>query len=193
MEQTTQDTTLQLPRDSRANALQRRDPMVRVRIKSRTDNQVIPGGYVLPKGESTCLVYAPDLAAIRLMIEPEPQAIVQAEAFFLKSVEAEIKDELRDISDPEAKQARLMKARQEFSGSVEGTFFYLHKRDILPLESVDVLEENIPAPVNQGQVEQQSFLAVTIAREVAQALAAALPAVIAAAVQGAQQNKSSAK
>jgi len=185
---------LQLPRDSRANALQRRDPMVKVRIKSRAENQVIPGGYILPKGESTCLVYAPDLPVIQAMIETEPQAIAQAEAFFLKAVEQEIKDELRDIPDEEGKRARLSKARQEYSGSVEGTFYFLHKRDILPLDSVEVLETGLPAPVNQGQLEQQSFLATTIAREVAQALASVLPSVIAAAAQAAAQaNKSSTK
>lgn len=182
---------LQMPQDTRPNAIQRRDPMTRVRIQSRTDNQVIPGGYILPRGESTCVVYTPDLPAIFAMIEREPQAIAQAEEFFIKAVENEIRDELRDISDLDAKRARLSKARQEFSGSIEGTFHFLHKRDILPLISVEILDENIPAPVNQGQVEHQSFLAITIAREVASALAAALPAVIAAAVQGAQSNRSS--
>lgn len=195
MEQTgaapaTEKELVAVPRDPRPHAVQRRDPMVRVRIKCRTENQVIPGGYILPRGETTCLVYAPDLPAIRSMIELEPLAIKQAEAFFLKAVEQEVKEELKDIPDEDGKRLRLAQARQEYSGSVEGTFFFLHKRDILPLESVEVLEENIPAPASQTVVEQQSFLASTLAKEISTALAQTLPAMIAAVVQAIQQKPS---
>lgn len=171
-------TELQLPRDSRTNAVQRKDPMVRVKIKCRTHNQVIPGGFVLPLGESVCTVYKPDLATVMAMVETRQADIVQAEQFFLSDVRAAVAEELNDIPDEEGKAARLIRARQEHSGSIEGKFFSLYKRSILPLESVEVLEENIPAPVQAQSMEQQSFLASTIAREVAQALAAALPGAI---------------
>lgn len=179
----------QVPRDSRTNAVQRRDPMAKVKITSRTENQVIPGGYILPVGETTCLVYMPDLPILRAMVEPDPAAIKQAEAFYLKAVEQEIKDELRDIPDPVAREQRLARARTEHSGSIEGTFFFLHKRDILPLTAIDVLEENIPAPAQASTVETQSAMASIIAREVAKAMAESLPAVIAAAIQAMQASK----
>lgn len=174
---------LQVPRDTRPTAVHRRDPMTRVRITCRTNNQVIPGGYVLPKGDTTCLVYTPDLPAIMALIERDAGKIQEAEGYFLKQVEESIKEELHSITDAEVRSQRLARAREEYSGSVEGMFHFLHKRDIKPLIDVVVLDENIPAPVQQQQVEQQSFLAQTIAKEVATALAAALPAVVAAAVQ----------
>lgn len=192
----TQAPELQLPRDSRANAVQRKDPMVRIRVKSRTENQVIPGGYILPRGESTMLVYEPDLPVIQAMVESDPEAMKQAEIFFTKSVEQSIRDELMTISDEQARVARITQARQEYSGSVEAKFKDLFKRDVLPFESVEVLEKGIPAPVQQQQVEAQSFLAMTIAREVTAGLAAALPTVMAALakeLQAQSASKSSAK
>jgi hypothetical protein len=154
--------------------------MVKVRIKCRTENQLIPGGYLLPRGESICLVYAPDLPTIEKMVEPNPAAIAQASQFFAVEVEDSIRDELQAISDDEVRASRLAKAREEYSGSMEAKFKDLYKRDLLPLESVEVMERDIPAPVQQQQVEQQSFLATTIAKEVTAGLAAALPQVMAA-------------
>lgn len=177
-----------VPRDARPTAVHRRDPMLKVRIRSRTSNQVIPGGYVLAKGETTCLVYAPDLPSIMAMIEREPDKIRSAEEYFINQVADSIKDELSTITDAEVKAHRLARAREEYSGSIEGMFHFLHKRDIGPLESVEVLEENIPAPVQQVQVEQQSFFAQTIAREVAASIAAVLPQVVAAAIQAVSAN-----
>ena len=175
---------LQLPRDSRSNAIQRRDPMVRIRIKSRTTNQVIPGGYILPEGESVCLVYTPDLPAIKAMVETQPELIQLAREALDRAIMHDLKEELADISDPEGRAQHMARRRQEYSGSIEGMFFFLYKRDIKPFESVEVLEENIPAPVQVQQVEQQTFLASTIAREVAAALAAVLPTIISAVVNG---------
>lgn len=182
---------LQLPRDSRANAVQRKDPMVRIKVRARTSNQLIPGGYLLPLGESICLVYEPDLPAIEAMVEKDSDALKQAEVYFTKSIEASVRDELMTLSDEEARSVRLLQARQEFCGSVEAKFKDLHQREILPLESLEVLERGIPAPVQQQQVEQQSFLASTIAKEVATALAQALPTVLAAVVKemGAQSKQ----
>lgn len=186
----TQVPELQLPRDSRANAVQRKDPMVRIKVKSRSENQLIPGGYLLPRSEVTCLVYEPDLPVIQAMVEDDPAAIAQAEMFFMKSIESSIGDELASLTE-DAKAARLIQARQEYSGSVEAKFKDLFKRDIRPIEKLEVMERNIAAPAQQQVVDQQTFLASTIAKEVATALASALPGVMAAMLKEFNAQKSS--
>ena len=182
---------LQLPRDNRPNAAQRKDPMVKIRVNSRVDNFVLPGGYLVPRAECVCTVYEPDLPTIQAMVETEPQAIELARGFFEREFEANMQEQLKEFTDDASREQFLAKARSEYPGSIEGKFYNLHRRDIKPLVAVDVVERGIAPPVKQELVEQNTYIAGLVAAEVARAIAQAMPQVLAAMREQADQHPES--
>lgn len=179
---------------------ERGDVLCRVEVDCRAAYQPLPGGFLAQNGKQTLKVRKQDLALLLAMVEPAPAEIEAARRRFETSLTKFVNDGLEGVVEPTARQKRKEQLEAEFPGSVEAIFHRDNDRSILPLNSVRVLEDGIPVPADESQLDQQSMMAKVVASEVAKALAGVISqkpvdqqvidAAVAKALAAQQQKKS---
>lgn len=152
---------------------ERYDVLVRVEVDCRVCAQPLPGGYVATEGKQVVKIRKAELGSVMALVEPEPAEIEGARKRFQIALDKHVAEGLQGIvADPEATLSRRRKLEAEFPGSPEAIFVRDMGRSILPLRSATIIEDNIPAPIDEASVEQQTMLAGIVAREVAKVLQA---------------------
>lgn len=152
---------------------ERGDVLVKVEVDCRVCAQPLPGGYVATEGKQIVKIRKSELASVLALVEPEPAEIDAARKRHNVLLNKHVEDGLQGlVADAETMSQRRRKLEAEYAGSVEATFVRDMGRSILPLRSAVVVEDNLPAPVDETHVDQQSMLAAIVAREVAKVLQA---------------------
>lgn len=150
---------------------ERGDVLVKVEVDCRVCAQPLPGGHVATEGKQIVKIRKSELASVLALVEPEPAEIEAARKRHNVLLNKFIEDGLQGLNaDSEAMAQRRRKLEAEYAGSVEATFVRDMGRSILPLRSATVIEDNIPAPVDEASVDQSTMLASIVAREVAKVL-----------------------
>ena len=150
---------------------ERGDVLVRIEVDCRVLCQALPGGYIVSQGKQSLKIARRDLPAVLALVEPEPQEIEAARKRFNVELDRYIADNLAGLTDPDQTAQRRRALEAQFPNSVEGIFHRDMGRSILPLVSVTVLEDGLPAPIDEAQIEQHGLLAGIVAREVAKVIA----------------------
>lgn len=163
----------------------RKESMVRLEIDVIPDGQVIPPGIRVPSGKHTVTVFASDVPVIEAMVETNMNEVQRAQADFDRALDAAIKKQCEGLppgSLDAENEAR--KVRDTFTGSPQAMFQRNTERDMRPLRSVKVLEEGLPAPVNEEKQSAETAMAATIAATVATAMAKVLVDLVPAIAKG---------
>lgn len=148
----------------------RGDVLCRVEIDCRVANHPLPCGYLAQYGKQIARVRKADLPGLLAQVEPAPQEIDAAKRRYEVGLTKFINEGLEGIIEPSAKQKRREQLEAEYAGSVEAIFFRDNDRSILPFVSVKVLDDALPVPADETQLDQQTMMAKVIAAEVAKAL-----------------------
>jgi hypothetical protein len=156
----------------------RKIPRLKVRVKSRTKDFIMPDGTILKEGVLTeVVIYEDELAMVQAMVETEVDDIARAERKVKKTID--------DIVDSKDRPAGISKevARQELARSLskEAAFNLIVGRDLLPLVLCEVVERGLPPPEQEAEFNalaasqkiataQNAELARLVASEVAKAM-----------------------
>jgi hypothetical protein len=137
------------------------DTMVRVRVRCKTSAHALPNGYMFAEpGEAELTVYTHQLKALRDQVEDIDS------------------DRIRLIKDRHEKMLADFVAEggkaEQYPGSYEAAFREIMFRDRRPLSSVEVIEENIPAPKNRTAIAASNAMATALAEALGPAIANAL-------------------
>lgn len=150
---------------------ERGDVLVRIEVDCRVLCQALPGGYIVSQGKQSLKIARRDLPAVMALVETQPQEIEAAQRRYAKGLAEYIEQGLGGLTEPDQTASRRRALEAQYPNSVEAIFVRDMGRSILPLNSVTVIEEGLPAPIDEAQIEQHGLLAGIVAREVAKVLA----------------------
>lgn len=155
----------------------RKVPRLKVKVKSRSNDFILPNGLILKAGvETETIIYEDELAAVQAMVETQLDDITRAER--------KARDTIEKLVDSAPPGTNKNQARSEFSKSIskEASFELIVGRSILPLISCEVVERGLPPPEQEAEYNalaasqkvnaaQNTEMARIIAAEVAKAMA----------------------
>lgn len=144
--------------------------LVKVEVDVRPAYHALPCGFVAGHGKSIVKIRKRDLPALMALVETEPEEITAAQRRYDNALAEYLKKGLEGI-EPINAEKRREQLIADYPGSMEAIFFRDMGRNIKPLVSVRVVEDNIAVPVDEAQNEQQNSIAVAVAKAVAAALA----------------------
>ncbi len=141
-----------------------------------------------------CEIYCYDdeVASIKAQVEPKPSNMVAARDKHMLAIAKEVNDKLEypftgtmaefaeklSTGNYEPAVADALKVvLAETPSSMEGSFHETNGRDLLPLESAEVIEEGISEPQRTAMLLEQEKQAAIMAKAISMALKDALPAI----------------
>lgn len=152
---------------------ERGDVLCKVEVDCRVAAQPLPGGYLATQGKQVVKIRKADLPVLHAMVEPNPEEIERARRLHQKALEDYVAKGMEGLNaDPESTLQRRRKLEAEYAGSAEAFFVRDNGRSILPLVSVKLVEDDIPAPQDEASVDSQTMLARIVAAELAKVMAA---------------------
>lgn len=151
----------------------RNEPMTKLRVGCRPIAQALPDGANATAGISEVKVYASSVKkVVDDYLEKEPEKIEEAKKHFERGLTQYL---AQMTADPEhAPEDVVKRARAQYPGSVEASFWELFGRDIKPLYEVKVLEENLVPPDVEQEIRmdemRMAMLTPIIARSIKEAM-----------------------
>lgn len=160
------------PVSDRTEPFKRGDVLTRIEVDCRPTCMPAPGGYLLNFGKQTLTVKSDDVKFFQALVEQEPEKLDEARKRFQKKLDKFVADGIEGIDEPTAKALRTEQLIGSYANSVEATFYDSEGRDMKPLISCKILQENIVPSVNEAENVQAAMIAEIVARAVANAMQA---------------------
>lgn len=170
--------------------------LVRWRVVNRCTDGLLIGQTVIGPGTHEVLMYEDHADQVTRLVEPDRAAIEMARRSYWLQLLDEARDLAKDFQGDtdafmkhvaegratERQMDAIRKCREETNLSVEGVFREMFKRDILPLDSAEIVKG---APKEK---EPKKLLLDQDRRQYADGIAEALRQVLGPIAQGLQQN-----
>lgn len=135
-----------------------------------TDQQMISGGFLVPKGVSTVRIQQDELKLLQALVEDQQGEVVRAAEQYERDLQEYIAAGIDPETLPTDRAQRVEELRATFPGSVSAVFRHALKREMRPFASVKVLKENILADDEDERVSAEEIMSARIATAVAAAL-----------------------
>lgn len=137
-----------------------------------TDQQMISGGFLVPKGVSTVRIQQDELKLLQALVEDQQSEVVRAAEQYERDLQEYIGAGIDPETLPTDRAQRVEELRATFPGSISAIFRHSLKREMRPFASVKVLKENLLADEEDERVSAEEIMSARIATAVAQALSA---------------------
>lgn len=137
-----------------------------------TDNQMIPGGFLVPKGVHRVRIQTSDLKVLEAQVEDKQEEVDRAGEQYERDLKEHIAQNLDDSVLPSDRAQRIEELRATYAGSQSAVFRRTWKREIRPFASVKVIESGLLADADNDRVTAEEVTAARVATAVTAALEA---------------------